>query len=75
MLRIAQTRVAPVPAIEQRPRPAVLMMDVGIEEKRSILSGLASIASTVSPSNCSAQASAAVMDVTPVPLARPVIPE
>lgn len=33
MLRIAQTRVAPVPAIEQRPRPAVLMMDVGIEEK------------------------------------------
>ncbi len=33
MLRIAQARVTPVPAVEQRPRPAVLMMDIGIKEK------------------------------------------
>lgn len=76
MLRIAQARVTPVPAVEQRPRPAVLMMDIGIKEKAQhiIRAGVdrqhAFTEQLQGPCECKA-----VMDVTPVPRARPVIPE
>ena len=59
MLRIAQARVTPVPAVEQRPRPAVLMMDIGIKEKAQHIIRAGVDRQHVSPSNCRAQASAA----------------
>lgn len=75
MLRIAQARVTPVPAVEQRPRPAVLMMDIGIKEKAQHIIRAGVDRQHAFTEQLQGQASAAVMDVTPVPRARPVIPE
>jgi hypothetical protein len=74
MRGVAQPGVAPVGAVDRGARPARFVAEIDVEKKRSMLSGLASTTSTVSPSNCSAQASAAVIDVVPVPPRTPCNP-
>lgn len=75
MRGVAQTGVAPVAAVDRGARPARFVAEIDVEKKkRNMLSGLASTTSTVSLSNCSARASAAVIDVVPVPPRTPCNP-
>ena len=75
MRGVAQSGVAPVATVNQRARPAVVMVEINVEKKkRSILSGWYRPPAPFRRAACSAQASAAVMEVVPTPPRMPCNP-